>query len=211
MTDTAAAAHALAVRMAGLAQSGLTFAENPFDIERYGQMRALAAELMALLGETPVEPLRVLLEAETGYATPKVDVRGAVFDDAERVLLMRERSDGRWPLPGGWLDTGTAPADGVVKEMREESGLVVEATKLVGAWDRTTRGHLPHFPIGIVKLFFLCRQVGEPGPPDALETLEIGWFALDALPELSLGRVNPFELERCLAHHRDPSLPAEFD
>jgi ADP-ribose pyrophosphatase YjhB (NUDIX family) len=201
----------IAVRLAGLAQSGLTYTRDAFELERFAKARELAAELFAAIGNQSAADVHAALSLDSGYATPKVDVRGAVFDADERVLLMRERSDGLWSLPGGWLDAGERPAAGVVKEVLEETGYGAEAVRLIGCWDRATRGHRPLFPIGIVKLFFLCRATGEVRPPDELETLDVGWFAVDALPPLSLGRVNEWELGRCLAHHRDPSLPAEFD
>jgi ADP-ribose pyrophosphatase YjhB (NUDIX family) len=163
-----------------------------------------------LSGRTADE-LRLELDRDSGYATPKVDVRGAIFDADERVLLMRERMDGLWSLPGGWADPLDTPSGSVVREVREETGHLAEVVKLVGCWDRDTQGHLPALPVAVFKLFFLCRSAGEPGTPDELETLDVGWFGLDELPPLSLGRVNRRELDRCLAHHRDPSLPTELD
>ena len=203
--------HTIAVRLAGLAQSGLTYTKDPYELDRFAKARDLAAELLAAIGDQPLTDVRLALSLDTGYATPKVDVRGAVFDDAERVLLTRERTDGRWSLPGGWLDSGDTPAEGVVKEIVEETGHSAEVISLVGCWDRAARGHEPRFSVGIVKLFFLCRATGEVRPHDELETLDVGWFALDELPPLSLGRVNEFEIQRCLAHRRDSRRPTEFD
>ncbi|MCU1678037.1 MAG: hydrolase [Frankiales bacterium] len=203
--------HNIAVRLAGLAQSGLSYTTNPYELDRFAKARDLAAELFAAISDKSAADVRAALSLDSGYATPKVDVRGAVFDDNERVLLTRERNDGLWSLPGGWLDSGHKPASGVVTEIREETGYGAEVVKLVGCWDRATRGHTPLFPMGIVKLFFLCRRAGEVIAHDELETLEIGWFGLDELPPLSLGRVNEWEIQRCRAHHRDPSLATEFD
>ena len=137
-------------------------------------------------------------------------MRGACFDADERVLLMRERADGLWSLPGGWADPGDTPSSAVLRELREEAGAVAEVERLVGCWDRDARGHAPPLPVAVVKLFFLCRVVSQ-GEPDPLETLGVGWFGLDELPPLSTGRVTEDELRRCLAHHRDPSLPTELD
>jgi ADP-ribose pyrophosphatase YjhB (NUDIX family) len=199
-----------AVRLAALAQDGLTFAHDAYDTDRYGSIAGIAAELLSALSGRDASELAVELGRDSGYATPKVDVRGACFDGEERVLLMRERVDGLWSLPGGWADPGDTPVTAVVREVREEAGATVGVTKLVGCWDRDTRGHTPPLPVAVVKLFFLC-EVHAVGEPDALETLETGWFRLDDLPPLSLGRVNGHELRRCLAHHRDPSLPTELD
>jgi ADP-ribose pyrophosphatase YjhB (NUDIX family) len=121
------------------------------------------------------------------------------------VLLMREKADGRWSLPGGWADPGDTPSAAVTREVLEETGYHSSAVKLIACWDRERQGHLPPLPVHVYKLFFLCRRDGAVQPPAALETLEVGWFGLDALPPLSLGRVNRRQLGRALAHHRDPS------
>ena len=118
---------------------------------------------------------------------------------------MRERSDDRWSLPGGWADPLDTPSRAVEREVVEETGYGARAVKLVGCWDRDAQGHLPKLPFSIYKLFFLCEPTGEVRPPDALETLEIGWFGLDELPELSAGRVSARGSSAgSSAHHRDP-------
>lgn len=199
----------VAVTLAALSQNGLTYALSEYDRDRYAKVGALATELLSVLTGDP--ELRVELDLASGYVTPKVDVRGAIFDADERVLLMRERSDGLWSLPGGWADPLDTPTQAVVREIREETGHTAEVVSLVGCWDRDARGHLPAMTASVYKLFFLCRSIGTPAAPDALETLDVGWFALDALPELSTGRVLASEIERCLAHHRDAGLPTELD
>lgn len=199
------------MRIAALAENGLTFSKNPFDVERFSQLRDVAAGLFATLTDRPAEELKMELGRDVGYVTPKVEVRGALVDEQDRLLMTRERVDGRWSLPGGFADPGDTPGEAVAREVREETGYGAEAVKLVGCWDRDRRGHSPKLPISIYKLFFLCRATGEQQPPHELETLEIGWFAIDNLPELSPGRVNPWQLERMLVHHHDPSLPTEFD
>jgi ADP-ribose pyrophosphatase YjhB (NUDIX family) len=200
-----------AMRIAALAENGLTFSPNPFDVDRFKQLRDVAAELFALLTDRPLDELKMELGREVGYVTPKVEVRGALVDVRDRLLMMREAVDGRWSLPGGFADPLDTPSEAAVREVREETGYGAEVMKLVGCWDRDRRGHTPKLPISIYKLFFLCRATGARQPPDKLETLEIGWFGIDELPELSTGRVNRWQLERVLAHHRDPSLPTEFD
>ena len=204
-----------AVLLAGLAQSGLAFTvgdpAKDYDTSRYRLMRELAVDILAAQSGAPREELLVELGRDAGYATPKVDVRAAVLDEQERFLLMRERSDGRWSLPGGWADPGDRPGAAAEREVLEETGYPVRAVKLVAVWDRDARGHVPPLPVAVHKLFFLCRRVGQPQEPQALETLEVGWFGLDELPLLSLGRVLRKELEVVLAHHRDPSLPTEWD
>jgi ADP-ribose pyrophosphatase YjhB (NUDIX family) len=210
-SSAADAARRIGVRLAALAQDGLTFAANDYEVDRYQQVGRLAAELLAVLSGRPAEELVIELGRDTGYATPKVDVRGVVFDSGERVLLMQERSDGRWSLPGGWADPGEAPSAAVSREILEETGYRTAAVKLIACWDREVQGNPPPLPVHVYKLFFLCRGDGGVQPPAALETLDVGWFGLDSLPPLSLGRVSHRQLERALAHHRDPSLATEFD
>lgn len=200
-----------ALKVAALAQNGLVFSRDDYDRDRYRQLTDLAAGLMSVVSGRDAQELRLELGRDEGYKTPKVDVRGALLDPGERFLLMRERSDGRWSLPGGWADPGDTPSRAVVREVREETGYGAEVVKLVGCWDRDAQGMLPRLPVSIYKLFFLCRATGEVAEPDALETLETGWFGIDELPELSTGRVERRQLERLLAHHRDPSLPTEVD
>ncbi len=192
------------------AQTGLTFAANPYEIERYTALQELAARMMA---EAAGEDYGVVLSAfsgQKGYATPKVDVRAALFRDNE-VLLVSETADGgRWTLPGGWADVNSSPSDNAIREMREEAGFVVKTTKLVGVWDRDKRGHAVPYPFHIYKLFFLC-EFADYSEKSNLETGEPQWFAVDKLPELSLDRTQPWHIERLYAHYRDPALPAEFD
>ena len=207
--DDAERVRRVAIALAAMSQTGLTFTENEYDRHRYTAAGELAAELFSVLSGSG--PLTLELGGDSGYATPKVDVRGALFDAEDRVLLMRERSDGRWSLPGGWADPLDTPTAAVVREIREETGYGAEVVSLAACWDRDTRGHLPAMPVSVYKLFFICRAVGPAIEPEALETLEIGWFGLDELPELSLARVTPYEIARCLVHHRDPALPTELD
>ncbi|GAA0532290.1 ADP-ribose pyrophosphatase YjhB (NUDIX family) [Rhizomicrobium palustre] len=193
-----------------LAQSGLTFCTNPYDIERYHALEKLAAEMMAGGPGEGAELLLNSFQAQKGYATPKVDVRAALFRDGE-VLLVSENSDGgRWTLPGGFADVNSSPSDNAVREMREEAGLEVKTTKLVGVWDRDKRGYTKPYPYHIYKLMFLCELTGTCEKSN-LETGEPQWFPVDALPELSMDRTQPWHIERLYAHYKDPSLPAEFD
>jgi ADP-ribose pyrophosphatase YjhB (NUDIX family) len=200
-----------AIKLAALAQDGLLYADDDYDRDRYQQVGRLAAELLATLSGRQAGELALELGRDSGYATPKVDVRGAIFDDHERVLLMRERADGRWSLPGGWAEPGDAPSAAVTREILEETGYHSSAVKLISCWDRDRQDNPPPLPVHVYKLFFLCRRDGAVQPPAALETLDVGWFGVDALPPLSLGRVNHHQVERALAHHRDPALPTEFD
>jgi len=201
----------IAIKLSALAQDGLTFATNDYDLDRYQHLSRLGAELLSVISGRPADDLALELGRDSGYATPKVDVRGVIFDDQEHVLLMREKTDGRWSLPGGWADPGDAPSTAVTREILEETGYHSSAVKLIACWDRELQQNPPPLAVHVYKLFFLCRPDGTVQPPAALETLDVDWFAMGELPPLSLGRVNHRQLERALAHHLDPSLPTEFD
>jgi ADP-ribose pyrophosphatase YjhB (NUDIX family) len=210
-TTTADEVRRIAIKLSALAQDGLTYGADAYDLDRYRQIRVMATELLAALSGRPAEELAIELGRDSGYATPKVDVRGAIFDDEQRVLLMRERTDGRWSLPGGWADPGDSPSSAVTREILEETGYHSSAVKLIACWDREVQQNPPPLPVHVYKLFFLCLPDGTRQEPAALETLDVGWFAMDELPPLSLGRVNDRQLARALAHHLDPTLPTEFD
>ena len=212
VADIAAdAVRRIGIKLAALAQDGLTFAAGDYDLDRYRQVGQLAADLLAVISGRPSAELAVELGRDSGYATPIIYVRGGIFDDHERVLLMREKIDGRWSLPGGWADPGDAPSAAVTREVLEETGYHSAVVKLIACWDRDVQGHLPPLPVHVYKLFFLCRRDGAVQAPSTLETLDVGWFGLGELPPLSLGRVNHRQLERALALHRDPALATEFD
>ena len=212
MANSAAdAVRRAAIKLTALAQDGLLYAADDYSRDRYQQVGRLSAELLATVSGRPAGELVLELGRDSGYATPKVDVRGALFDDHERVLLMQEKTDGRWSLPGGWADPGDSPSAAVTREVLEETGYHSSVIKLIACWDRELQDNPPPMPVHVYKLFFLCRQQGPAQPPATLETLDVGWFSLDALPPLSLGRVNHRQVERALAHHRDPLLPTELD
>lgn len=196
-----------------IAQTGLAFTRDPYDRERYEALRLLAARMAAARTGADPGKLLGLFAGETGYATPKIDVRGACFDDQGRILMVREVQDaGRWTLPGGWADVNLSPAENAVKEVREESGFEVRATKCVAVWDRTRQGHRPAF-FSAAKLFYLCEITGG-APTPGLETSEVAFFAETDLPgeaELSTSRVLPRQLARMFAHFRDPALPTDFE
>lgn len=193
-----------------IAQTGLAYDKDVFDSERYNRIREIAAEIAANYTGADFATIRDLFEGEIGHATPKVDVRGVIFED-DKILLVKESKDGCWTLPGGWVDIGESPSEACARETYEESGYKTEAVKLLAVYDRSRHGHPPHMWY-IYKLFFLCKQVGtsEPLPPN-VETEAVEFFAEDALPPLSIGRVTPTQIRRLFEHHRNPDLPADFD
>jgi len=191
-----------------IAQNGLAFSRDPFDRERYTHLTELVTALLSSQLEIPPESARAFFQGERGYATPKVDVRGGVFD-AGRVLLVRERSDGRWTLPGGWVDVNDAPSEAVAREVYEESGYRARAVKLAALVDKNRHPHPPGVH-HIYKLFFVCELTGG-SPATGEETDAVDFFPVDALPALSTGRVLASQIERLYQHRREPSLPTDFD
>jgi len=192
-----------------LAQTGLHYTKDRFDAERYEQIRAIAAAMMAAGTDQPAPRILELFRQDSGYATPKVAVRGAAFRD-DRILLVRELSDDRWSLPGGWADVNQSPADCIEREIQEESGFTARATKLAAVWDRARHGHVPPEPRYVYLMFFVCELTGGAGRP-SIETSAVDFFAEDALPELSLSRVTEKQIRRMFEHWRRPDLPADFD
>lgn len=199
-----------AQKLQAIAQNGLTFSQNPFDVDRYEQVRQVAAEIMAAHSQLEVENVLEIFRQEAGYATPKVDVRGAVFQ-AGRILLVKERMDGKWTLPGGYVDVGEPPSEAVVREVYEESGYRTRAVKLLALYDRNHPRHShPPFEYHVYKLFFLCELL-DGTPTDSFETEEATFFAESEIPELSLTRVVPTQIARLFEHSRHPEWQTDFD
>jgi len=187
-----------------IAQAGLTYAGNGYDLQRYARLREIAADLTAALADAPPEPVRMALLSERGYLTPKLDVRAAVHDEAGRILLVRETADGGWTLPGGWADVGEGPVEGAVREVREESGYLVEGVRLLGIYDKTRWG-APANPFYTLTALVGCRLLGGE-PTTSIETDGVDWFARDAVPMLSQARTPPALLARVFEHHDDPTI-----
>lgn len=198
-------------KLQGIAQSGLHYTENHFDRDRFEQLNDLAAEILkeySTLDATKSDIVDMFSKQE-GYATPKVDVRGAVIRD-KKILLVKEAVDCKWTMPGGWADVATTPSVNVEREVWEEAGFEVKTTKLIGVFDRSTIPNVRPYPFHIYKLIFLCEILsGEPTPSD--ETLAVDFFDKDNLPELSMGRTTPDYIFKAFAHYQDPTLPVEFD
>ncbi len=196
-------------RLMALAQNGLTYTENEFDRRRYEEIRQIAAEMTAALTGDDVDAVVSLFCREQGYATPKVDVRGAVFRD-DAILLVKERSDGKWSLPGGWADVNESPRQCVQREVWEESGFTVRATRLVGVYDRIRHPHEPLFFFHIYKLFFLCEITGGR-PTVSDETDAVDFFRETDLPELSLTKITPGQIADMFAWHHGRRCDVHVD
>jgi len=191
-----------------LAQTGLTFAAGEYDLARYRRLMELAAEITARATHGSVEAFIEEFMQQPGYATPKVDVRGAVVRD-NTILLVQERADGRWCMPGGWADVGELPSVMVAREVLEESGLVVRPRKVVGVFDANRSG-TPQAFYHAYKVVFLCDFLGgELRGSD--ETLDARFFSFTDVPPLSSARTHERHLAEIQAHLADPARPAAFD
>lgn len=198
-----------AKQIQAISQAGLEYSRDVYDIDRFQQLRELSIEIMQQYTDVEAEQIRELFAAETGYATPKVDVRGVVFRDG-RILMVKEKIDGHWSLPGGWADIGLSPKEIAVKEVREESGYIVEPMRLIGVVDKKFHAHPPS-PWHVYKMFILCELIGGEASTDTTETTEVGFFAEDELPPLSVERNTEQQIQTLFQHMRDPQLPVFCD
>ncbi len=196
-----------AKELAAMAQTGLTYARDPYDVARYRRLQVIAAEMISSNSPTDYRRVHDLITGETGHPTPKVDVRVAVFQ-GESVLLVREKADGGWTLPGGWADPGESPREAAERETCEESGYEVRASRLLAVYDRNKHPH-PPLIYHAYKLFFACDIVGGEAR-ESSETSGVDFFPVAALPDLSLARVTPAQIERLYAINRDRQ-PTDFD
>jgi ADP-ribose pyrophosphatase YjhB (NUDIX family) len=199
----------IARELRAIAQTGLTFTADRFDRQRYERVRELAGSMLALGSGADYGAILGILLADTGYATPKVDVRGAAFVDG-RVLMVREISDGKWTLPGGWADVNQTAGECVVREIREESGFEARVLKLAAVHDYQRSNRPASHIDSIYKMFFVCEITGGAARASD-ETSEVAFFPRHELPPLSLGRTTAVQVDRMFQHAERPDLPADFD
>lgn len=199
-----------AKRLQAIASTGLHFGEGDFDKERYQDIHNIANEMLATLGQVPIQTIDNLIpESGQGYATPKVDVRGAVFRD-NKILLVKEKLDGLWTLPGGYADVCISPAENMEKEVQEEANILVKAERLFGLIHKA-RHEYDMDPQDFYKLFFLCRQIDSVEPSAGTETMDVGFFSLNDLPPLSTGRVIEKHIHLAAEYLANPDRTPTFD
>jgi len=198
----------IAKRIQALSQAGEHYSDNQFDIERYKELSHISAEILAILSDEKISKIKSLFTNETGYLTPKVDIRGVVFKD-DKILMVKEKSDGRCALPGGWADIGLTPSEVVNKEVKEESGLEVIAKKILAVFDKKCHPHPPS-PYHVYKIFILCEIIGGK-IKKGIETSEVNFFEIDHLPKLSTQRNTIFQIKTMFDLKDKPDFPAIFD
>ena len=198
----------IAKRLEAIAQTGLTYSKDDYDKERYQEIRDISHRIFHHYTEAPIEKIQNLFSKENGYPTPKVDIRGVIFKK-DRILLVREKIDGLWALPGGWADIGYTPSQIVVKEVKEEAGLEVKPVKLIALLDKNCHAHPPS-ALHVYKLFILCDIIGGSAEP-GMETSEVAFFSRDEIPDLSVERNTIDQIHFLFDHEQNPEAPTLFD
>lgn len=196
-----------AVELQAIAQAGLHYGRDRFDLERYRRVRDIAAEMMTEKTGISPEKVRDLFCCESGYQTPKLDTRAAIFQ-GEKILLVREL-DGRWALPGGWVDAGLSVAESAVKEVLEEAGLTARAERIIAVQDREKHNE-PVYAWKICKIFVLCTALGGEFTENS-ETTESGYFSLEELPPLAEEKNDREQIALCFEAHSARQWETRFD
>ena len=198
----------IAKEIQSIAQAGLTYSENKYDLDRYRQLRELSVRIVQEHTTLPIKKIKDLFVSEKGYQTPKVDVRGVVFRDG-KILMVRESIDGLWTLPGGWADVNYSPFEIAAKEVLEEAGIEVKPYRLLAVFDKMKHPHPPDL-FHVYKLFILCQDSGQNVKP-GLETTDAKWFDRNNIPQLSLLRITQNQIATMFEFYDDPHKEAICD
>ncbi|HNW57725.1 MAG TPA: NUDIX hydrolase [Bacteroidales bacterium] len=190
-----------------IGQVGETYTKDQFDLERFKRIREISAELLSIVSDLPIQKIKDLFCNETGFQTPKLDVRAVIVKE-DRILLVQENNF-TWSLPGGWVDVNDSIKSSVVKEVYEEAGLRVIPTKLIAAQDRKLY-NLPEYAYGIIKFFVLCELIDGQFKKN-IETLRSEFFSLDSLPVLAEEKISKTQIEMCMAAVKQPEWQTLFD
>ena len=197
-----------AKQLQSIAQTGLAYSKDVYDLERFELIRNISVDILSQQTKLDKTVIKDLFASETGYATPKVDIRAVIFKD-KKILMVKENTDGKWSLPGGWGDIGLTPSEVAVKEVKEESGFNVKATKLLAVLDKKCHPHPPS-PYHVYKMFIQCEIIGGQAK-EGIETSEVEFFAENELPPLSIARNTKSQIEMAFKHLYNPQEPVYFD
>ena len=196
-------------RLHALAEIGLQYCDISFDRERYEEIREITLEILEKMTDVPVEEIVPVIEEKNGYRTPKVDVRAVVFNEKDQILLIQEKVDGKWAMPGGWTDISYSPGEVAVKECMEEAGLKVKATRLLAIMDKQKQGMPPAFEY-VYKIYLLCEKLDD-NISTGSETDDVAWFDEDKLPELSQPRNTEAQIAMMYEYYRGKRTEPYFD
>lgn len=197
-----------AKQIQAISQSGLAYCKDVYDIERFEQLRNISAEMVAEYSNLGLQEVKEIFINEEGYQTPKVDIRGVVFQE-DKILLVKEKSDNGWTLPGGWADLGLSATENAVKEIEEESGFLTKPKRVLAIFDRSKHEHTPSI-YHIYKIFIECEIIGGSASP-SVETSDVGFFAKDSLPPLSVQRVTAAQIRTMFAQKAHECTDVLFD
>ncbi|MCM3444291.1 NUDIX hydrolase [Metabacillus halosaccharovorans] len=197
-----------AKQLQSIAQAGLTYSKDVYDLERFEIIRNMSVEILTQYTNMDSKNIKELFANETGYTTPKVDIRAVIFR-GNKILMVRENNDGDWSLPGGWADIGLTPSEVAVNEVKEESGFDVKAIKLIAVLDKKCHPHPPS-PFHVYKMFIQCEIIGGK-PQVGIETNGIDFFAENELPSLSIARNTESQIQLAFKHLHNPQEPVYFD
>ena len=190
-------------KIKAISQIGKAYSKDPFDIDRYNQLSAIANEMYAKMVNDKPETIEDFFIPDKGYATAKVDLRAGIIKDS-KILLVKERRDNKWALPGGWSDVGETPSEGIIREVKEETGFIVTVNRLISIRDQSIGGYVPRYPVHVYKMFFLCDLVDGVAEKN-IEISDISFFSYDSLPELSLGTTLDRDILDILRYHINPN------
>jgi len=196
-----------AIELQALAQAGLHYSKDKYDIERFERIREISADIISEKSDISPEKVKNLFCSESGYQTPKLDTRAAIFEDG-KILLVREE-DGKWSLPGGWVDVNLSIKENTVKEAYEEAGLTVTADYIIAVQDRK-KHNFPVYAINICKFFVMCTSHGGEFIPNS-ETIESGYFTIDNLPPLATEKTTEDQIKMCFDAYKSNSWTTLFD
>lgn len=197
-----------AIEIQSIAQAGLAYTNNPYDIERFKRLREISAEMMTEKTDINLDKVKGLFCNETGYQTPKIDTRAAIFKDG-RILLVHE-NNGTWSLPGGWCDVLESVKSNTIKEVKEETGLDAEAVRIIAIQDRN-KHNKPQYAYGICKVFVLCNVVGGKFVEN-IETTAIKYFSLEELPtNLAEEKTSKEQIKMCFEASNNENWQTQFD
>ena len=196
-------------RIKAISETGLVYAQDLYDRERYEELKQISLEMMSNIGNTSMEVLQEFFMPQDDYPTPKVDVRAFVLNEKDEILMAKESIDKKWTIPGGWADIGSTPSEIAIKEVEEETGLKVEVVKLLAVYDKQVHPHPPE-PYYIYKLNFFCKLVGGELKP-GFDMLGADFFPLDNLPELSAERILESQLKHLFKLAKSTTPEVYFD
>ncbi len=196
-------------RIKALAETGLVYAQNGYEVERNQELIDLSKELMAAIANQPIECLDHFYTPPTEYPTPKVDVRGFILNAKNEILFAKEKLDGKWSIPGGWADIGFTPAEIAVKEVEEETGILCKVDRILAVYDKRCHSH-PASPLYVYKIIFLCTMTGGELRGN-FDIEDSAWFSIDKLPELSTDRIVESQVKQLFAMAKDENSGVVFD